>query len=64
MRGDKYGELKVISHFLRSSVDFAGAVVINREEVRGTGGKSDKVVVTELENDETRARFYIVRHAK
>jgi hypothetical protein len=54
----------VISHFLRSSPDFAGAEVVNREEIRGTGGKSDKVIVTELENDSTRARFYIARHAK
>jgi hypothetical protein len=64
LRGEKYGELKVISHFLRSARDFPEADVVSRQEIKGQGSKAESVVVTELENDSTHARFYIVRHAK
>jgi hypothetical protein len=65
LRQPKYGELKVISHFLRSARDYPDAQVVGKWKVDGVGLKAKgAVVVTELENKDTRGRFYIVRHAK
>lgn len=65
MRQPKYGELKVISHFLRSARDYPDVQVVGKWKVDGVGSQAkEAVVVTELENKDTRGRFYIVRHAK
>lgn len=65
LREPKYSELKVISHFLRSARDYPDAHVVGKWKVEGQGSESkESVLVTELENKETRGRFYIVRQVK
>ena len=58
---DKFGELKLQAHFLRSSPEFYKTNWIADSSTGFTGSSSSAAFVTFLQNPDTQTGFYIAR---